>query len=69
MAFTRQLTGLRRAGLDPEKSFPWDSARSPYPGLAAFTSEDTAVFFGRYWEIDRLVELMQPTLAHGQVGG
>jgi WD40 repeat protein len=64
-AFTRLWAGLRRAGLDPSDSFSWDPDRSPYPGLEPFTSEDAAVFFGRDQEIDRLLELLQPTLQRG----
>ena len=61
-AFTRLLTGLRRAGLDPTDSFAWDPLRPPYPGLEPFAPDDAAVFFGRDGEIDRLLELVQPTL-------
>jgi WD40 repeat protein len=61
-AFTRLMTGLRRAGLDPADSFAWDPHRAPYPGLEPFAPEDAAVFFGREREIDRLLELLQPTL-------
>jgi WD40 repeat protein/energy-coupling factor transporter ATP-binding protein EcfA2 len=64
-AFARLWAGLRRAGLDPSDSFGWDPARSPYPGLESFASEDAAVFFGRDHEIDRLLELLQPTLQRG----
>ena len=61
-AFARLATGLRRAGLDPERSFAWDPTRSPYPGLGAFAAEDAAVFFGREAETGRLLELLAPTL-------
>ncbi len=64
-AFTRLLAGLRRAGVDPSDSFDWDPARAPFPGLEPFGSEDAAVFFGRDQEIDRLLELLQPTLQRG----
>ncbi|MGW6934213.1 nSTAND1 domain-containing NTPase [Lentzea sp. NPDC054927] len=57
--------GLRRAGLDPQDSFAWDPARSPYPGLASFTSADAAVFFGRGNEIEHLQRLLTPTLERG----
>src|SRR5215216_461439 len=63
-AFSRLLTGLRRAGLDPTDSFAWDPLRPPYPGLEPFAPEDAAVFFGREHETDRLLELLQPTLQH-----
>jgi WD40 repeat protein len=64
-AFARLWAGLRRAGLDPADSFAWDPTRSPYPGLESFAGEDAAVFFGRDQEIDRLLELLQPTLQRG----
>ena len=64
-AFARLLAGLRRAGLDPADSFAWDPTRSPYPGLESFSGDDAAVFFGRDHEIDRLLELLQPTLQRG----
>ena len=64
-AFARLFAGLRRAGLDPADSFAWDPTRSPYPGLESFTGDDAAVFFGRDDEIDRLLELLQPTLQRG----
>jgi WD40 repeat protein len=61
-AFTRLLTGLRQAGLDPADSFAWDPMRPPYPGLEPFAAEDAAVFFGREREIERLLELLHPTI-------
>jgi hypothetical protein len=64
-AFARLFVGLRRAGLDPADSFAWDPTRSPYPGLESFAGDDAAVFFGRDDEIDRLIELLQPTLQRG----
>ena len=42
----RLVAALRSAGLDPSGSFSWDAQRSPYPGLASFSFEDAAVFFG-----------------------
>jgi WD40 repeat protein len=63
VAYARLLEGMRRVGLDPTRSYTWDPARSPYPGLRAFTAEDAAVFFGRDVEIHRLSELLHPTLA------
>jgi WD40 repeat protein len=65
-AIARLVAGLRRAGVDPADSFAWDPNRSPYPGLGSFAPEDAAVFFGRDQEIDRLLELLQPTLRHGR---
>ena len=58
----RLWDGLRRSGLDPRTSFGWDPARPPFPGLAAFTEDDAAMFFGREPETERLLELLQPTL-------
>jgi hypothetical protein len=67
-AFARLRAGLRQAGLDPADSFSWDPTRRPYPGLEPFAPEDAAVFFGREHEIDRLLELVQPTLQRGVAG-
>jgi energy-coupling factor transporter ATP-binding protein EcfA2 len=64
-AYARLWKALRRAGLDPADSFAWDPTRPPYPGLQSFTPEDAAVFFGRDHEIERLLELVQPTLQRG----
>lgn len=61
----RLRVGLRRAGLDPTDSLQWDPNRPPFPGLASFSADDAAVFFGRDDETDRLVQLLQPTLQHG----
>ena len=60
--FPRLAEALRRAGLDPDSAFGWDPTRSPYPGLAAFTADDAAVFFGRRREIGTLLDLLSPTL-------
>ena len=64
-AFVRLFAGLRRAGLDPADSFAWDPSRSPYPGLESFSADDAAVFFGRDYEVARLIELLHPTLQRG----
>ena len=64
-AFASLLAGLRQAGVDPSDSFAWDPGRPPFPGLEPFASEDAAVFFGRDAEVDRLVDLLQPTLQRG----
>jgi WD40 repeat protein len=64
-ALSRLRLGLLAAGLDPAESFAWDPQRSPYPGLRTFEADDAAVFFGRGPEIDRLLELLQPTLQRG----
>ena len=65
LAFTQLWAGLRRARLDPTDSFAWDPNRRPYPGLEPFAPQDAAVFFGRDQQIERLLELVQPTLQHG----
>lgn len=41
----------------------WDSGRSPFPGLEAFTEQDSAVFFGRDAEIAELLERLHPVVA------
>lgn len=64
--FPRLLAALQAAGLDPTESFAWDPRRSPYPGLAAFSAEDAAVFFGRERKIAQLLERLQPTLTRGR---
>jgi hypothetical protein len=61
-AFQRLWVGLREAGLDPHARFGWNPNRPPYPGLAAFSEQDAAVFFGREPEIERLLDLLQPGL-------
>jgi hypothetical protein len=67
-AYARLWEGLRQAGLDPADSFAWDPTRRPYPGLEPFSPQDAAVFFGREHEIERLLELVQPTLQRGVAG-
>jgi WD40 repeat protein len=64
-ALARLRGGLRGAGFHAADAFDWDVTRSPYPGLEAFTAEDAAVFFGRDPEIERLMDLLQPTLQRG----
>jgi WD40 repeat protein len=66
--YARLWEGLRQAGLDPTDSFAWDPTRRPYPGLEPFAPQDAAVFFGREHEIERLLELVQPTLQRGVAG-
>ena len=41
----------------------WDSDRSPFPGLEAFTEQDSAVFFGRDTEITELLDRLHPVVA------
>jgi WD40 repeat protein len=40
----------------------WDRDRSPFPGLEAFTEQDSAVFFGRDAEIAELLERLHPVV-------
>ncbi len=40
----------------------WDSDRSPFPGLEAFTEKYSAVFVGRDAEITELVERLHPVV-------
>ncbi len=40
----------------------WDSDRSPFPGLEAFTEQDSAVFFGRDAEITELLDRLHPVV-------
>jgi WD40 repeat protein len=40
----------------------WDSDRSPFPGLEAFTEQDSAVFFGRDAEISELLDRLHPVV-------
>jgi hypothetical protein len=65
-AVQRLVSDLRRSGFDPQDAFDWDATRSPYPGLAAFGEQDAAVFFGRQPQIERLLNLMHPTLERGR---
>ncbi|MGH3801738.1 MAG: AAA family ATPase, partial [Pseudonocardiaceae bacterium] len=41
----------------------WDSDRSPFPGLEAFTEQDSAVFFGRDAEVAELLDRLHPVVA------
>jgi WD40 repeat protein len=47
LGYARLWAAMRDRGVDPSRSFDWDSKRSPYPGLAAYGPADAAVFFGR----------------------
>jgi AAA ATPase domain len=40
----------------------WDSDRPPFPGLEAYTEQDSAVFFGRDDEITELLERLHPVV-------
>jgi hypothetical protein len=41
----------------------WKSDQSPFPGLEAFTEQDSAVFFGREAEITELLGRLHPVVA------
>lgn len=41
----------------------WDADRPPFPGLEAFTEQDSAVFFGRDAEISELLDRLHPVVA------
>jgi energy-coupling factor transporter ATP-binding protein EcfA2 len=56
---------LTRIALDAQGGFLWDATRSPLPGLAAFTEDDAAVYFGRDDEIRRLIERLNARRAQG----
>ena len=47
---------LAEIALTAQGGLPWNSRRSPYPGLAALDQEDAAVYFGREPEIRQVVE-------------
>jgi Tol biopolymer transport system component len=49
---------LNRPADAPDRG--WPASRSPYPGLAAFTEEDSGAFFGRDREIHDLLDRLEP---------
>ncbi len=65
------VTGLLIVGVmvwqhrpEPLPASPlWDSDRPPFPGLEAFTEQDSAVFFGRGAEITELLDRLHPVVA------
>ncbi|MEB3155876.1 MAG: TIR domain-containing protein [Cyanobacteriota bacterium] len=61
-ALARELSAL---ALNDRGGFPWDSTRSPYPGLLAFDQEDAAIYFGRDPDIRELIEQLQVLRIHG----
>ncbi len=61
----RLAVELRRIALDAQGQFPWDIARSPFPGLLAFDEADAAVYFGRDDDIRRLIERLNARRAQG----
>lgn len=46
---------LSSSELGPDRTFDWDPARSPFPGLASFAEGDAGVFFGRHDETDAVL--------------
>jgi WD40 repeat protein len=61
-AYARLWAALKDRGFDSADSFDWDPRRPPYPGLAAYRSEDAAVFFGRSDIVNGLLGQMNATL-------
>jgi WD40 repeat protein len=53
LAFSRLWSTLRHRALSAR--LEWDARRDPYPGLRAFESADSGVFFGRGEDIERLL--------------
>ena len=51
-----RLARVLREQLDWRMLQPWDSSRSPYPGLLAFEAEQAPVFFGQDKAIEKLGE-------------
>ena len=51
-----RLARVLREQLDWRRLQPWDSSRSPYPGLLAFEAELAPVFFGQDKAIEKLGE-------------
>jgi hypothetical protein len=62
-ALARELSAL---ALNDRGGFPWDSSRSPYPGLLCFDQEDAAIYFGRDPEIRALIEQLEVLRIHGE---
>ncbi|GGO79789.1 hypothetical protein GCM10011348_14980 [Marinobacterium nitratireducens] len=56
--FARLWRALGEAGLDPSDPQSWQADRPPYPGLAAFDEDDSAVFFGRDDDIRAGIETL-----------
>jgi hypothetical protein len=56
---------LTRIAINARGGFPWDSMRSPFPGLLAFDEDDAAVYFGRDDDIRQLIERLNARRAQG----
>jgi hypothetical protein len=52
----RLVDALRKLTLDPRFALPWDSSKSPYPGLHPFDEDRAGVFYGRDAEIARALQ-------------
>ena len=63
----RLAAELTRIALDSRGEFPWDSTRSPFPGLLAYDEADAAIFFGRDDDIRRLIERLNARRAQGGI--
>jgi hypothetical protein len=59
--FVRLRRFLAESAPDLDRTFAWDPARPPFPGLEAFDEGDAAVFFGRQPEIDALISQLRST--------
>ena len=46
----------------------WDTHKSPFPGLRAFTEEDAPIFFGRGYETDALIKQLHDSRFVAVVG-
>lgn len=55
-ALQRLQTRLSELALNSRHNIIWDNRRSPFPGMRAFETEDSPVFFGRDNEITLLSE-------------
>ncbi len=61
----RLRSELTRIAINTRGGFPWDGARSPFPGLLAFDEADAAIYFGRDDDIRRLIERLNARRAQG----
>jgi hypothetical protein len=59
----------RLAALDAAGGLAWDSTRPIFPGLAAFDTEDRAVFFGREDEVTRLAAELRARITRREPRG
>ncbi|MDX2161402.1 MAG: SUMF1/EgtB/PvdO family nonheme iron enzyme [bacterium] len=50
------------------RAVTWDAAKSPFPGLRAFTEADADIFFGRGYETDALIRQLMGSRVVAVVG-